>query len=228
MAPPPGGDPVSPRPRHAPRRGAAWRPLKPSWWARTLWAQVASGHWGSRRFRAGTKGLRTQGGQGVRGRGLPWAQPRGQPGKLLIAQVPRPFRSERVSESFQNFPGHGDRSQHFCNRNGMVTKRASRVRAQGGLWCGGRPGPGSSGARGPGEWRGGAPSLLCEDTENHLSQRAKELSQSRGGGPLPQVHTRGRHLASSGVPVTRLQTRVRARLGAHGHRPPSPRQCSKS
>ena len=147
--------------------------------------------------------------------------------------MPRPFRSERVSESFQNFPGHGDRSQHFCNQNGMVTKRASKVRTRGGPWCGGRPGPGSSQARGPGEWRGGAPSLLCEDMKTSSAKEPRNCPRAagaalghrstRGGGTLPIQGS-----LSHAVNLPWLQTRVRAGLGAHGHRPPSPGQCSKS
>lgn len=38
-----------------------------------------------------------------------------RPGQVLISQVSRPSRSERVSEFVQDFLGHGDRSQLICN-----------------------------------------------------------------------------------------------------------------
>lgn len=61
--------------------------------------------------------------------------------------------------------------------------------------------PHGQGAR---EWRGGAPSLLCEDTESHLSQRAKELSQSRGA-LCPQSPHPGGTLPVQGSPLTVTQ-----------------------
>lgn len=106
-------------------------------------------------------------------------EPRCQPGKLLLPQMPRPSRSERVSVSFQNFPGHGDRSQHFCSQNRMVRKlrRTARVGtgrpgALGGSWRGRAAwalGPHRRGPRGSGNLS--TPSLLCGEMKTPAQQK---------------------------------------------------------
>lgn len=45
-----------------------------------------------------------------------------KPWKELFSQMSHPSCSECFFEFIQNFPGYGDRSQHFCNENGMTVE----------------------------------------------------------------------------------------------------------